>query len=359
MPSRGEVLPRNQTEVGSDFENVHACHLLGRDAVPPWERLGEPVTYVASGRQGLALVARELHRLGRRRVVVPGYLCDSMVLPFAAQGWEIVPASVDADLRVRPEEVLAAAVRSGQDTVVLSAEYFGRPPRRAVVDVVRELRSRGVVVIEDETHRVFAPGGVGADFAVASLRKELPVPDGAYVRGALPETVLAEPGRAADLRCRAMRWKSDYVAGRRADKAHLDLFARAEECTDAASAPERMGDATARILRRLDYDGLAAVRRANAALLCAALDGTADLRTLNPPAGDEVPSHLVVAVPDAPALRRALAEKGIYCPIHWPRPSSLPNLGPWPSVYLSIPMDHRYGPDDMRRVADAVRSCLR
>jgi hypothetical protein len=80
-PSRGDVLPRNQTEVGSDFENVHAGHLLGRDAVPPWERLGEPVTYVASGRQGLALVARELHRLGRRRVVVPGYLCDSMVCP--------------------------------------------------------------------------------------------------------------------------------------------------------------------------------------------------------------------------------------------------------------------------------------
>jgi selenocysteine lyase/cysteine desulfurase len=313
------------------------------------------VTYVESGRQALSLVAAHLHGEGRRRVVVPGYLCESMIQPFAALGWEIAPVPVDGDLRVRPDGLGAY----GHGDVVLAAEYFGRDPREPWVEALRDVRARGGVVIDDETHRVFRPGRSGADVAVASLRKVLPVAAGAYVRGPVAGTVLGSPGPVGDLRRQAMRRKSEYVGGARSDKAHLELFAEAEALTEAALTPAALGDADLVLLRRLDVGALAAARRANADVLGKELADCPALTIVNPPDAESVTSHLVISVADPQALRRHLVGEGIYCPIHWPQPSGLPLGGPWPSVYLSLPVDHRYGIEDMRRVAAAVRSGLR
>lgn len=51
-------------------------------------------------------------------------------------------------------------------------------------DAIEFLRERKVVIIEDLTHGMFSSfKRLNADFFIGSLRKWLPIPDGAFIKG--------------------------------------------------------------------------------------------------------------------------------------------------------------------------------
>jgi hypothetical protein len=63
----------------------------------------------------------------------------------------------------------------------LHTPYFGRQGSPDMLAALRTLRRRGVVVIVEETHRLFSGPSPVADIRVASLRKLFPVYGGGYV----------------------------------------------------------------------------------------------------------------------------------------------------------------------------------
>lgn len=54
---------------------------------------------------------------------MPAFYCESMIEPFATDGWSIDFAAVSGDLRVQPVD----AVEAPQETAILSLPYFGTP----------------------------------------------------------------------------------------------------------------------------------------------------------------------------------------------------------------------------------------
>jgi dTDP-4-amino-4,6-dideoxygalactose transaminase len=112
-----------------------------------------------------------------------------------------------------------------------------------------------------------------------------------------------------------------------------------------------MSSSSVALVRRLDLVEIARRRRSNARALATAL-AQRDVRLLaDPRASTDVPSHLVVVVPDPRALQAALAGRGVYCPRHWPRPM-LVAVPTWPDRLLSLPVDQRYDQADMSRIAE-------
>jgi hypothetical protein len=359
--------------IGSSFELVEDRFLSPAATRLPWED-GSDMTYVESGRQALAIVEAELRLSGHSSLHVPSYLCDSMITPFTSSHWTIRALPVDSNLAVSPEDLLAQV----SDGVLLHAPYFGRQDSQQMLDTLEALRQRGIVVVVDETHRVFSAPSSAADIRVASLRKTLPLYDGGYVTGLSgpPDHIFADraiyqgpasrlqgttpeelpDGGVAALRHTAMRSKSESMESGDDSQAHRALFAAAEHATETRTQPAPMSERSLSLLHRLDLALMAESRRSNAVLLTETLGHSGRYRVINPAAQDLLPCFLVLEADDVAALQQYLAGEGIYCPIHWPPSELLPHIRPWPARYISLPVDHRYGEPDMLRMTDCVNT---
>lgn len=344
-------------EIGSDFELVQDRYLGPSTSTRlPWED-SAGIVYVESGRQALALAEAQLRSQGHTHLHVPSYLCDSMITPFQKTGWTLRGLPVDSDLAVSPRDLLSQ-VNSG---VFLHAPYFGQQDSPAMLAALDTRRRRGVVVIVDETHRLFSGPSQVADIRVASLRKLLPLYDGGYVTGLSKrfQTSLAassSESEIADLRQMASIAKSKALASGDSNKVHLAAFANAEHATGIRVQPAPISSKSLSLLHRLDMNLIRRTRLANATMLTQALGHSDRFRIINPPAANLLPSHLVLETDDVAGLRQYLIGRRIYCPIHWPPSELLPRMQDWPGRYISLPIDHRYGETDMLRMADRVKA---
>jgi len=186
---------------------------------------------------------------------------------------------------------------------------------------------------------------------VYSPRKFCGVPDGGWLVNA---TGIAAP-RAADERASVERGQSllSRSAGLVADG--YAQFRQAEaslsDCT-----PMAMSTLTRTLFEAVDVASLRERRIANYAHLAGRLEG---LLVPVPDDGD-VPLCCPVASPQAPRLRKALAERGIFTPAYWPD-ADLPDDDPHGLALrhgtLYLPCDQRYDVDDMDRIAHTLR-CL-
>ena len=277
-----------------------------------------------------------------------------MIAPFLKNGWTLTGLPVDSDLVVRPQDLLSRVTVG----VLLHTPYFGRQDSPAMQEALETLRRRGVVVVVDETHLVFSGPSPVADIRVASLRKLLPVYDGGYVAGLLttPPNHSTGSSETAALRKKAMSTKSACLARGDGSRVHLKLFARAEHMTEMRTRPSRMSDESISLLRHLAMDKIRATRALNSVSLNQALGQSDRFRVVNPPAEFMLPSHLLLETDDVSGLQQFLIGQRIYCPVHWPPSELLPRTQTWPSRYISLPVDHRYGESDMMRMSGCIKT---
>lgn len=314
-----------------------------------------PHLMLASGRHALMLVASELRRRGAARAYLPEYLCSSMLEPFA-EVLEVEHYALTPDL----QPVAGAFDNVSPGDALLVCDFFGRRAPTSTVDAVAAAGARDVIVVSDTTHSPFVAPPWVYDLNIISLRKTLPLHDGAVLMGALrplaqplvglsTERLLARAGAAS-----RKRVVVDTAGDPTAAMTELRDF---EEYLAAVPAPASMSQESRRLLTELDLRALASRRSVNAEELLRLLDGANDVTPLPGYSAACAPAFLTVRVPDARAVQRALAEQAIYCPIHWPQPRRLADR-PWRSDLISLPVDHRYGVADMRRIAEALQTVL-
>jgi hypothetical protein len=284
--------------------------------------------------------------IGMRRWWVPSYFCGEVVECLQAAGVTILPYP---DL---PDQPLGTPDRAEPGDVVLVVNTFGvRVPRSAT-----SLQSRGLVVVEDHTHDPSSgwARSSDADWCVASLRKTLPVPDGALLWSPRGATGPREPGlieRADDRKLTAMLLKRVYLRGQAVDKAKFRELAIAGE--QAITSHPGMS-----VLAAAMWPGFAlAERRArkarNLARLSERLAGRFELI-----AG----SHAIVMF-DSPQQRERMRAHSIanriypailWPAIEWPDHELQDSARDFAARMLAIHIDARYSLDAIDRVADVL-----
>ena len=330
-----------------------------------WVRSNE--TLYLSGRTALDAVIRDaMENRGVRRALLPSCCCESMVAPFVRNGLDVrfFDVFVGENGSLRAE---LPAPREGE--LLLYMKYFGAS-RLPGLDGA-EL-SGWAAAAEDMTHSMLCEGYVSrADYTFESVRKWLAVDGMAVARkrsGRLPNPALGPNEAFCELRNRAYRLKNDYMEARSGEKEEfLRLFADASAAL-AADYAERAPTAEAAAdlcAFRAQEDAVRAARRENAAVLRRSLCGLPGLSFAVDAGTEDTPLFVPVLVKDGrrDALRRALIEKEIYCPVHWPLAPCQESISERArQVYreeLSLVCDQRYGPEDMLRQAEAVRAFFR
>ena len=297
-----------------------------------------------SGRDAMKAAARII---GGRRVLLPALCCESMILPFAANGYDVDFYRLNPDL-TGDEAYVREKLTDG--TVLLYESV------------------RGITLIEDRTHDVIVPRGEERfvpDAVLASLRKWAALPEGGMLRTGMGSCAADADARFGDTRREVMEMKVRYLETWEPElkKEFLNKLHSAERLLDESGKPCGMSAEYEALLRRVDFTALLARRRANVARLkekLAALDGT-KLRFLSGHP-EESTLYFPVYLENRGDIQRAMAQRGVYCPVIWPEPEAahgVCEVSRYVTEHmLALPCDQRYTPEDMDFIADTLTEAL-
>lgn len=303
---------------------------------------GKSFAYLTdSGRSSLKLILRsELHN---KKVLIPDFICDSVIRVLKETGTKYSFYHIDDSFNIDRKSMANQSFN-----ILYIVDYFGMrcDPRPYI--------SRDVTVIEDGVFTPFLdipidiPNWIGFN----SFRKITDVADGSITistKKLHSADVLREESPSSVLRYKAKCLKAEMTGKRKSlEHNYLELFARAESlleeqkniyCISSQSMAGLLG-----FYRNMDREH--DIRRRYRRLLDRYLKHAAIVPET------EYPAYYVLRVPERDALKKHLASKRIYLPVHWPRISA-----PRHRFYdelISIPLFSRYTGDDMTRIARLI-----
>jgi hypothetical protein len=332
-------------EHGSDFH----LSLESGPAQYPWTAL--PSSLWGSGRDALcALVewGREAH--GWRRLLVPSYFCQEVLVPIKPKiEIEVYPCTPTSDA--------VATVEGDATDIVLLAALFGMAPTTIVTG--------RATIVEDVSHDPIGPRSVTstAHYALASLRKTLPLPDGGVLWSPLglevpPERpVTVGHAQAALDRLSAMALKMHYLAGQPIAREEIRRLAKRGEDAIGCDLPSGITPFSRSRLATLPAAPWRAARATNLAAFIEALGEVPEVRVLDA----SFAATLVFSERSMrDRVRDALVAARIYPAVLWSLDDPvIPGItaGDVDLAHriLSIHCDYRYTPSDMVRVASVIR----
>lgn len=336
-----------RNEIGSEFCSVPLCTCGG---VP----LPQKAAYFKSGRGALDFVIRDVQaRQTFRSVALPSYCCHTMIQPFLDNGIQVSFYPVVLDGKGRLQQQLP---RKLDCDGILLLDYFGYRSQSNQPEY-------DGIVIRDLTHSLFTEEPAPADYYFGSLRKWAGFITGGYAWKGSGTFTMPLPQDTDDtytaLRCRAMQEKEEYLAGNRADKNYLNIFAQAESLLEQNGRGMAESSDLARV-RQLDVAFLQRRRRKNAAKLLEYVSPWALYPQLEK--GD-CPLFVPISLPEGrrDLVRKYLIQNEIYCPVHWlvsPLHQLNDDTQKLFATELSLVCDQRYTPEDMQREGQVILKCL-
>ncbi len=341
------------------------CELPMAGAQPPENASDWSEVLLQSGSAALRTLLRSVSPSGGE-VLVPDFICESVPRAILATGLDPVHVPVDRALDVAAKDIRS---RIGNSTVaIVLPRYFGFEQReeQAVIELATEcglLTIQDCVGIADDLRRVELPFG---GWAFNSLRKFLPVPDGAQLIGAcagdLPD---AGPHFEASAAAQVANMRNLGVERSRGSSVDADLMTAMdlwEHQLIEDSDDHGCSAATQQLLERLEIPAMAAARIRNARALAEAIGvkglsgGRVTAIRANEPVTVAPVAFPVMFDGDRNKLRSALASEGVFCAIHWQL--SPDRIGPIASFLsdhiLSLPVDYRMTLGEVDRLVMAV-----
>ena len=321
----------------------------------------KPNSFYRLGRHALVAACRQLMQAGSR-IRVPSYLCPQVTKALANS--EIDCVTYDDIPTHRAPVWKSLDVRPGD--AVLAVNYFGIRDG-SDWSTWREQHPFNTL-IEDHTHDPCSKWASTstADFAFASLRKVLPVPDGGILwspRGrSLPTVPTDDDWRGSALKLAGMIWKGSGATSeiyRSFERDGEQLL----ECSDGAGItpwshalleqgfPVDLRNAREQNVRRF-FDLFS--------------DSLANNHWVEPlftswPEG-ACPLNPVLVFHDEwdrEVVRKYLISQRIYTPVHWPLNESQDvRMVSMARRILTVPLDHRCRPERILQIVESLKKCL-
>lgn len=345
-------------------------------AGPPPERFPWPPgprVALETGRAAIGWLLDALGLVAGDRALLPAYVCEAAVAPFRIRGLALDFYRVGPDLVPDPND--ARARLTPRTRVLLAVHYFGFPLEEAVLAGMPA--GDRLVRLEDWvqgslTRRAYAAEAWG-EYRVLAYHKLVGVPDsGLLVRSpGTPPPPRDPPLRAPRaaffgrrLAAKALKAACVALAGGAPRPLYRPLFDAAEAAADAG-VPARMSSLSKRILDRTPAARVVSRRRDNFRRLADALRDRPEIRLLRSDLPEGVcPLGLPVLVPRRDAVLQGLLARRVYAAVHWRLPAAVdpaayPEAAALAAEELTLPIDQRYGAENMAYVARALGEALR
>jgi hypothetical protein len=310
----------------------------------------ENMTFLNGGKACLVLIGEYLLDHGIQQILMPTYLCPTIVATLERRGLTCEYYRVDPDLSIDLEDLSQKAFHH---QAVYFINYFGFFHPAATLDCLIGLQQKGILVIEDNAQVGFTSHHTG-DFVFNSLRKLVPF-DGGYLSASLDtEPYLArfrgQPNRRLPVIREYRKRLGDYLyQGIGSHDELVGLYELAEKYYESDLVVA--GDPQEKVqIEKLDWEGIKQARRENYAYM---LDSISEISGVSPifPVlqKDNMPLGLPVYISGISRdwLFNELGEAGIGLTIHWdalmrdPRLNGNPVAVEMASRMLTLAIDQR------------------
>ncbi len=358
-----------QREIGSNFWlNPQVMYGNGLHIeLDKYGLCGSDAALFSTGRGAESFVLKTIERRNKnlkKTALIPPFTCETVIKPFLKFGYSIYTYPVDKNLNTEPGQ-LKLAIEQTKAQVVFLHRYFGFDTLINCEDVIRFFNGKGVVFIEDKTQSVYSSFiDLSADYTVGSLRKWTGLPDGGYAvcrQGEFDDKPLEYDKSLETAKLKACFSKYAYMEGKAENKEEfLEQYRKAEEILDAQQKYYTMSPAAEHVQATMAIGEMKEKRRQNYNIVFGELKSVEEVRVLTPELSDnDVPLYFAMLVGDRERLQEQLRKNNIYAPVVWPKAEIVPAICQEAEyIYqhiLCLPIDQRYGKDDMQRMVECVK----
>lgn len=277
-----------------------------------------------------------------RRVLIPRYLCHSMLQPLQETKTPFEPYQINHMLL--PAEPLEPAANE----LAVVANYFGL---RAGFEYDQDVSGASRFLIDNS--QAFFSFPTTLAFSIYSPRKFFGVPDGGVLHGPGDfDPFLSGQSQSIE--------RFGHLLGR-AEFGPEKYYeaSRSAEHSLAAEPPRPMSKVTRKLLASFDFAHVAKRRRANFELLHSALW---EFNLLKPDLEKDAVPMVYPFLPKEPGLRDHLISRKIYVAKYWPKTVALISNGSFEHGLVHrlapLPIDQRYGAAAMARIIETVNAWL-
>ena len=318
-------------------------------------------SWSANGRTSLARILQDLGKKGVNHVHLPAYICESVLQPVKQLGFSFSFYPVDTELVAYPDPPANAAV--------LLVHYFGRI-NSAAADL-RHHSNSGFHLIEDACQALLSDWRSSHTDHVNYLispRKFAEAPMGGWSNVPSTETDANEFEDIAWKSFATRQTKGNYLqqtnepVDEEFERFYVQSFNEIEEGFSQISLAAGIPTWTAQLIAGIDWNSVARKRSENHRRLVSEISPSMESPT-NLFSDGEVPLGHLVMLQERDRLRETLMRERVFCPVHWnlPRevsPVAFPDAHKLSEHSLTLPIDQRYSPDHMIRLAELLQTHL-
>lgn len=295
---------------------------------------------------------------GKGLIVLPEYICDSVKDIFPTD--RVVYYRINDDFQIEKESF--ADIDFKKVSFFFLLHYFGTLQNNDVLTCIKELSAKhNFIIIEDTTHSILSSTATVGDYMVCSLRKWVPVSNGAVLytnkNNRLPN-ISNHKKASENSKFTAMILKGMFLDGELDchDK-YRELFVRGEEEFDDRGEIYTISDLSAFLLGCFDLSEIKERRKENQRYICSYLSK----KGFELPVSfkdNECPFTYPVFMEYRDDFRKYLINNNIYCAVHWPvnNEFSFNNYHAY-NVYkkiISLPIDQRYDRGHMEYLVKCI-----
>lgn len=309
----------------------------------------------SSGRAALYQILNYLKQeKGANRVLLPDYLCSSVLVPVKALGLEFAFYQIDESLELEQDNL---SKLYGDNTVILLINYYGLKNLETQINAIRNIDERATIIEDDvQAYYEFLKPLGEVDFKFTSLRKTFAIPDGGLVKTKHNMPEVDKPNTFGQYKAAAALLKS-MREGNFNDKIYLEMFEKGESLID-----EEIECGMSRIAEKLYYfinDEHVKVRRLNNAHYLLEELKKIGVNPILPLNEGYVPLFIPITLEKRDVVRKAMFQKEIFCPVHWPLEGFELQRGRiMAEKELSLIIDQRYGRKEMDEIIAVLKDNL-
>lgn len=322
-------------------------------------------SYVSTCRSAIGITLDALPNIRRKVALLPAFTCESVLTPFLDRGYDIYQYHIRKDLTIDWKS-FHSSLSHINPSVVLVHSFFGFDTIKELRPHILELREHGITVIEDETQSMFSCKPLtNANYFVGSIRRWIPLPDGAFVT--VPIHLEKENKELVAAKMKAFIMKGDWILNGIGEKQTFQqAFRKAESILNHCKQAFSMSSESREILAKTDLSMMKSIRRENCkTLINGILNDPVISNELRLPISkmekEDCPFYLPVLVKEGRKdLQQYLAKNDIFATIIWACPDAYKDTIDDDSKYvydhiLCFHIDQRYNQSDMIRIIDTLK----
>ncbi|MDE5773921.1 MAG: hypothetical protein K2H86_05640 [Muribaculaceae bacterium] len=276
-------------------------------------------------------------------VWLPTYTCEVVYEPLKRRGVKVLRYNIDRNLKI-PQ-----LPQIGPEDIIILNNYYGILD--AYINKIARLYGQNVIIDNAQAWYADSDNGFRAFY---SPRKFFGLPDGGIAVNVPEETGIIDRDKSYD-RCSHLLKRIDVSAS----AGYHDFTENSAKLSDIGMM--RMSNLTGRLLNVIDCEKAKNIRLKNFAYLSGNLDSINELE-LPGAQTYECPMVYPLLVENGARIRRHLIENNIFVATYWP--NVLEECPKHSDEYyladnlLALPIDQRYGEEDMKRIVSVIKAKL-